>query len=379
VNLQARATTTVGSDNDVFEDLLEAIYADGRAGWAEAELIAVVEAICGAGAPSVWDVLRSLEEAGWLRASYEIAWRARRWWLAAPSLSALDESGRWVVLNGSTPTAIRERFTATVASLGGSATRCPGVGPYSPAMLVAQDADIRDLSAELRWPIALRPTCPVEPAPACWAIGPDKLTSSELTWFWDWDAGRFGQRKQASGPVELARRQREKGDRRDLFTVKDSDETWTTPHRVSAIVEAYRRAGRPLLRRDGDRLIRIPTDGYLPAPIARSAAIHRLRNGGPVSDGDVWRYAYESDASVVASICRVLGKTIIRSEAAIHEPPAEQATSTAPAVAASTPPRLEPIWHRRHPRLARGAMASPTLQKTIEDCIEATRKLGPHQ
>src|SRR2546423_10156932 len=81
-----------------FDDLLEGLYARGTSGWSEFELIATLEGVLGPGAPSSWDVLRSLEESGWLRPVYAITWGVRRWWLTWPHLLSIGAADDFVVL-----------------------------------------------------------------------------------------------------------------------------------------------------------------------------------------------------------------------------------------------------------------------------------------
>jgi len=136
-----------------YDDLLEVVYAGGAKGWSEMELVAVIRQVLGSEGPSPWDVLRSLEEAGWLRSTLCTNWRARRWWLCPPALVAGRERVEpCALLRGATPTVIRARLRRTVQELGGRMISSWGVSPYCPVSCGVIGVEIGALARELAWP-----------------------------------------------------------------------------------------------------------------------------------------------------------------------------------------------------------------------------------
>lgn len=298
-----------------FDDFLEALYASGRSGWAEPELIETMREVLGPSQPSPWDVLRSLEESSWLVCRHAIAWRARRWWLQAPRLFVPGEKSQKIAfLGGSAPEAIRRRFAITTKNLGATFEERRGVGPYSPRLYVARGIQPRLLAEELGWPLEPIPEWPFAAAPSGWPMEASDPSSHQMAGSWDWRRGLFGANPAAtSDPVRLERFIRTRRDRPDLFAVTSEHPSsrWVGSSRVVAVVEAYRRARAPLFVIEGNRLIRLPRDGHLPLPLTLAASFRLGRASGPVRSRDGWRYAYPADKWIVEAVRSTLGATIV--------------------------------------------------------------------
>lgn len=298
-----------------FEDFLEALYASGRSGWAEAELIETMREVLGPNQPSPWDVLRSLEESSWLVCRHAIAWRARRWWLQPPRLFVpREQSQKIALLGGSAPESIRRRFSATATNRGANFEERRGVGPYSPRVCVARGVEPDLLAEELGWPLEPIPEWPFSPAPSGWPMEVLDPSSHEMAGSWDWRRGRFGTNPVfTSDPVRLERFTRARRDRPDFFVVTSErpNSGWVGSSRVVAIVEAHRRKRTPLFSLEGNRLMRLPRDGHLPLPLTLAACLRLGRASGPVRSGDEWGYAYPADEWIADAVRRTLGATIV--------------------------------------------------------------------
>lgn len=313
-----------------FEDFLEALYASGRSGWAEPELIETMREVLGPNQPSPWDVLRSLEECSWLVCRHAIAWRTRRWWLQPPRLFVpREQSQRIALLGGSAPEAIRRRFSATATNLGATVEERRGVGPYSPRLCVACGVEPHRLAEELGWPLEPIPEWPFSTAPSGWPLEASDPGSHEMAGSWDWRRGRFGSNPaHTSDPVRLERFTRARRDRPDLFVVTSEHprSRRVASSRVVAVLEAYRQARVPMFSLEGNRLMRLPHDGHLPLPLTLGACLRLGVASGPVRSRDEWRYAYPADEWIVEAIRTTLGATIIsggRSAAVKGPSPAE--------------------------------------------------------
>lgn len=112
--------------------------------------------VLGSSAPSPWDILRGLVEAEWLIETSNVSWRARRWWLREPTVAklALTDGTFALLLRGSTPTAVRRRFTDTVTASGCTLHVRHGVGSYSPLSMLATGGQLDSVEKELNWPVA---------------------------------------------------------------------------------------------------------------------------------------------------------------------------------------------------------------------------------
>lgn len=300
----ALSEQTICHQTDRFDDLLEAIYALGRSGWTEGALVASVVDMCPG--PQPWDVLRALEEAGWLERRLSQAWRATYWMLLPPVLVPLESSDvSATLLEGASPTAIRARFTRVTCALGGRVEVRRGLGPFSPHTLVAHGPGTDQLAKELGWGVVDRPSGVEGVAPDCWPDGRAATAGFSLHKVWDWRVAGFRKAIDAHGIVGLSWWRREGGDRHDLYAVTGSGAAFTTTSRTIAILEAHRRAGMPLFRRQDGSWLRTAEQGYLPLPIAVQLRREEQLASGPVFVDGRWTYAYGEGAIRVAG--RILG------------------------------------------------------------------------
>lgn len=303
-----------GETATTFDDLLEAIYAEGSNGWSEQELVSATRDILGPEAPSPWDVLRGLYESGWLLPAVSTKWRARRWWLRPAGLVLGSSSGgRFALLKGSAPVAIRRRFVSTAQSLGAQVSLRCGVGPYSPLLLMAHGSAVDSLPSELGWQLEPVPQLPADAAPQCWPADASDPARHIAVATWSWKRGTFLALDDGSdNGVALRRFRRTAGDRPDLYTVEEgSRRHWAGVSRTIAIAEAHRRASVPLFANDGGRIVRLASDGYLPLPLAALSTIRTARYSGPVQIDERWTYAYAMDAHTRLDVRRLLGPTFI--------------------------------------------------------------------
>jgi hypothetical protein len=287
----------VASDEERhFDDFLELVYARGRSGWAEVDLVSEIRTLLPG--PSPWDVLRGLEEGGWLGRTTSVGWRATRHWLIKPMLVPVrtqDLSG--VLLWGSTPTVVRRRFEMTARELGGITVTLQGVGPYSPRLVTALCVDAEKLATELGWHIVDSPTAARIAAPACWPSGKLEARNHRIYRKWDWHLGRFiaCEDRPLAERVSVSQWRREEGDRADLYKVEARGHPpMVFASRCVALAEGHRLNKQPMFRSTLAGLMRIPRDGHLPLPLARSFVREALQASGPVRTSEGWSYAYPS-------------------------------------------------------------------------------------
>lgn len=288
------------------QDLAEVLYAKGAAGWSEADLAAALSKVISSDGPSVWDVLRSLQEVRWLEPTIAVTWRVRRWWLRCPELALVQaRHGPHAVLLGSVPGVLLRRFGATVVEAKGRVAPMMAPSDYCLTPYVAEGVGAKELLDELRWNVAALPGRATLQAPACWPPTHQEPSRHEPVAVWSMASGCFqpagGVSRTAGG---LTRYRRPAGDRADLYTVFDGVgvQPWVSASRTAAVVEAYRLARRPMFAVRGEWLVRLPNDGYLPAPLAEAAMLRTGRVPGPYKDGRRWTYAYPVDAVLLQDL-----------------------------------------------------------------------------
>lgn len=304
-----------------FQDCLEAVYAGGRVGWSEQELVSTMRAVLGDNAPPIWDILRGLMECGWLRPTSNLRWRARRWWLTPPSLIRVRnrEGIEGLLLVGSAPANIRRRFQQTAQAAGCTVMERPGASEYTACMQLARGPALDEVAEELAWAVTEPPICKPMAAPDCWP--PENVDESrhQRVGRWNWAKGGFRSLDTTNpGPVNLERFRRERGDRDDIFVVTGPGSTrYVTTSRTSAIVEAYRRARIAMFRWDGARLVRNSEDGHLVEPLANLAMLSSCRSPGPALMDGRWTYVYGMTADCVGWIRSMFGHAFVDDRSAL--------------------------------------------------------------
>ncbi|MCC8402031.1 hypothetical protein LJ655_09010 [Paraburkholderia sp. MMS20-SJTN17] len=305
-----------------FQDWLEALYAGGRTGWSEQELVPTIRDVLGKDAPPVWDILRGLMECGWLRSTSNLRWRARRWWLTPPSLLNIrnTEGVEGLVLVGSAPANIRHRFRQTAQAAGCTVMKRPGASEYTACMHVATGPALGEVAKELGWVVSERRICAPMAAPDCWPSENVDESRHRRVARWNWDTGGFRSLDTTnSGPVNLERFRRERGDRDDIFVVTGPDSArYVTTSRTSAIIEAHRRARIAMFRWDGSRLVRNSQEGHLVEPLANLAMFSSCRSPGPALVDGRWTYVYEMTADCVGWIRSAFGRAFVQEKSALN-------------------------------------------------------------
>ncbi|WP_143279727.1 hypothetical protein [Bradyrhizobium diazoefficiens] len=291
-------------------DILEAVYAGPKSGWAENELVEILQPVL----PNphfVWDFLRSLAEAEWLEPLVSKSWRARKWRLRKPYLEAVATN--LAIVRGAVGAAARRRLNEAAVAGSADVIVRAGVSVWAPPMLIAR-GDVEALSADLGWGVQQYERPRVRSAPNCWPPEPRSGKGRLLGGIWKFDVGLFLPADKVGpqeGAVRLERLVRDRGDDRDIYRVTANEDTFLTSSRTVAILEAHRRRRDPLFELVSDRFVRRSRSGHLPTAIARALAIRCLRASGPAlrPDGS-WTYLYPSDAETALWVARIFGSAI---------------------------------------------------------------------
>lgn len=297
-----------------FDDLLEVVYVLGRGGWSESELVAAVKDLVPG--PSPWDVIRGLYEAGWLERRVHETWRAISWWLVPPHLVTVpSQKGGGVMLGGSAPSIVRQRFEKTALTLGCTVEKWPGVSSFSLDSIIAKGRLVENLASELGWNVIQSASVSKLIAPKCWPISPVTTTQHVASKAWDWSAGRFSDNGQK--PREdtiLTWWRRPDGDRADVFTVKRNNKLFTTTSRTVALAEAFRQKVVPMFILADGHVLRLPVEGYMPLFLARMFHILSFRASGPLQIQGRWTYGYANTSQAMKLVNQCLGSSFVTSQ-----------------------------------------------------------------
>ncbi|MGY3511272.1 hypothetical protein ACVIQY_004247 [Bradyrhizobium sp. USDA 3051] len=282
------------------DDLMEAVYAGGRRGWAEADLIPLLERII-PDDMNPWDFLRSLQESTVLTPLLRSRHRGRTWILGSVSLVPMRSRGAdFVLVDGCVPAMQRRDFKQAVTALGGNVFRRMAT-PWAVPLMGAIGVTAENLRERLDWPVK-PPTMPGKRAAAFDDDPQRRLEAYRKAYVWSWGTGRFSY-DQASSHVQLARWVHLGERDHDVYVVSASSGERMFVSRCVAIAEAHMQAGKPMYRREADRLVRTGLDGFLPDQIAHWLRYENLSNAQPAPAGG---YSYQASQAQVAAIARLL-------------------------------------------------------------------------
>lgn len=285
---------------EALDDLLEAVYAGGRRGWAEIDLIPLLGRILPADM-SPWDFLRSLQDATILTPLLRARYRGRTWILGQASLVPLrSRTQDFVLTDGCVPALQRRDFEQAVKALDGRVFRRMS-SLWSVPLMGATGVRIERLRQQLDWPLK-SPTMPGRRHAAFDDDPQRRLEAYQREYLWSWDAGRFAF-ESAPSRVRLARWVHLGGRDHDVYVVSAAGRDRMFVSRCGAIVDAHMQAGKAMYRFETDRLIRTGRDGFLPDQIAHWLRYENLANPQPGASGG---YAYEASRGQTAMIANFL-------------------------------------------------------------------------
>ncbi|WP_176599271.1 hypothetical protein [Sphingobium sp. 15-1] len=272
--------------SDPNQDVIEALYASSRSGIGEGEAVAIIGRAHGR---REWDVLRSLQEAGFFDARPRERWKGRVFTLRRPTLTPLRlGSVDGVLVSGAIPARLEADFRATVELQGGKAFRHRVEDALAPPTLGATGLDPVGLAKALGWGL-VAPV--VEPAGSAvkrlieTKIRGDGYIANSV---WDWSLGRFRLGATTTGAVSLMRLVHPDGRDHDVYRVMGRA-VRSFHSRHAAILDAHAEAGIPLFRYASGRIERIAHEGALPLEVSAALRQRTLLNSGAMVGG--WSYA----------------------------------------------------------------------------------------
>lgn len=290
------------------EDLIEAVYAGGRSGWEEVDIVPQIRRWSEAPL-NPWDVLRWLQDSTVVIPVLRPQWRGRTWLLTPPTLTTWTEPEETVILDGCIPARLVGDFLRTVEGAGGAAFRLCRSRQFGLPIYGCHGVGVELLASRLGWKVR-KP----------YAASQDRL-AFDLTarstqgyspaGLWNWRRSRFeAESPENSEAVELKRWVHVGRRDHDLYVVSRGDDRFTFLSRAAAIVCAHSLAARPLFRFDGETLLRLGKEGALPDALAADLRYSCASN--PELNTQDGSYRYAADRASAEKIATTLPNIVER-------------------------------------------------------------------
>lgn len=281
LEVRTQATLTWEPDDPACTDLLEAIYANGRSGWEEAQIVALLR--CADDAMDPWHLLRSMREAGIVEPRLRSGWKGRVWTLKKPSIIEVHRGGQVLALvEGALCERMIEDFKLAVGGFGGAPFRRLGTTPWAAPLLGAQNVPAKMLADRLGWSFVAEPFAPTE-EPMAFAETRHQALHYEPADAWNWPTRRFLPGGGTEDGVRLVRLTHIGQRDHDVYRVEQNGCILHYLSRTAAIASAHVLARSPLFHfnPEAEVITLIGREGGLPDALASEVRRRMLRNSGP--------------------------------------------------------------------------------------------------
>ncbi|MGP4713010.1 MULTISPECIES: hypothetical protein [unclassified Psychrobacter] len=289
-------------------DALEALYARAQAPRSESEVIAILQTALPKRSElkyMVWDVLRSLEEAGWLEQDLNRRWRGRVWRVQAPKI--VLTGGLTAIVEGAI--ANRELEILKVEAIRQNVEIHINAQLEWAAPIISLYGDnIEKLAKELNWSIEIGRNIVAKPAPKCWPVENRSVMGRQLSSIWKAEPGLFVPLEQSiSTDKRLVRFVRD--DDRDVYAI-DEKQIFITTQRNTAILEYARRIKKSVFIYNDGLLKRQSLNGHLPLPIAKWLRRLTGLQSGPAIISKYSQYQYAVSEEQLSQLRIIFGAAI---------------------------------------------------------------------
>lgn len=284
------------------DDLIEAVYAGGRGGWNENELVPMVSEVLQRDA-SAWDFLRSLQEASLLVPYLKPGWKGRTWALRPPTIVSLTGPNIGLaVVDGCVGKRLVDDFRDAVRAMGGRPFLAAGAAKWAPPLIGATGVDAQTLASRLGWKVGSVPVA--GDTPACFEQSDLRHEFYTVASRWNWERGHFvaGQAEDEAA-VQIARWINRGNRDHDVYVVRDRGRETRYASRSSAIAHAHVTRRLAMFKVEEGQMMRTTSEGALPAPVAAWLRYRNLRNSGATG---MRRYAYPVGAGDFAKLSKIL-------------------------------------------------------------------------
>ncbi len=285
------------------DDLVEAVYAGGRSGWDESELIATIQDAFGKQVDP-WSMLRVLADAAVIQPRLRSQWKGRVWTLRPPVLRRV---GSIALAEGAICEKMAQEFRQACVASNVAAFRQSGVQILAPAVVGCDGHGAARVAERLGWSLVSDATHPE---------GRLAFKQSSLTLIgrrpasrWDWAARRFiADEREGTGEVTLTRWAQPSGRDHDVYTV-ESKRDRAHHHllsRTAAVLLAHSLARIPLFAAEDGFLVGLTAEAHLPDKLAAYLRLRHASNAGILGGLRV----YHADSVDLAWLRRLLPAVI---------------------------------------------------------------------
>lgn len=276
---------------DELVTLGEALYERTARGLSFSEAVEIVRKAAGwtEESPSVWDILRSFADAGWLETTFLRHFPVRR--ILQRPLTAASIGSDLVRINGPTPLAVIDRISAAADAAGCAVEKWRGASPWTLPRYVVRSPDESSRREFIRRATLGEPPA-LQQAVADMADC-DGVHGYRVVGRLDEDHGFFATRFDEEMTEGLYRLERPDSNNPFLYrsVVRGrSDHNYGSPS--VALLSHHLRQGKLLFDYDGQFLSPRPARAVLPSSWARWVSDRALCNAGPRRDRGHWRYEY---------------------------------------------------------------------------------------
>ncbi|EGR3415479.1 TPA: hypothetical protein ACPJ1O_000966 [Vibrio diabolicus] len=288
-------------------DVLEAIYARAGATRSERDILSFLKPVL-PGKLNPWDLLRSLEEAGWLKKDVSKKWCGRRWRVLPPRIVKTGH-GR-AIIEGATSFLERELLEVE-AKRHGVNYFFNAEHPWSVPVIGIEGENLQSLADDLNWPLIHAREPLLEPAPSCWFTDSRTHQGRKLESVWCPDTKSFKKSEFRSETEQLQLYRYVRDDSQDFFCITNDEKlVFGYSERLAALLEYSRQTCTSLFASREDSLIRQAKSGYLPLCISKWLRRVTAQQSGPRQDDSEFCYGYGVTSAQLTELKRIFGQAI---------------------------------------------------------------------
>lgn len=290
-------------------DFLEVIYAEGRYGLSESEIIGWIRRAYPNKPVSRWHVLQCLVDAGWLQEAYMSHWPSRIFFLRSMTciIQSTGENCYRLHFDGALPKALRERIRVVLNDNGITMKVGNSISPFAPPPLYAEvsQSKAKVIANKLGVPLENITLTSIPETPI------DLNATMEVLRTWCWSKGQFIETSQVKTPyingVRLDKLRFNAQHGMDRYQVRSGDciNQYFLPQ--IAIRAAYLKASKPLFELNSGELVCLTQQPAMSVELARFWKLQSLTSSGPVEkEPGVYQYIYSCPDEAMLSQCQNL-------------------------------------------------------------------------
>lgn len=288
-------------------DALEAIYARARGRRTERETLNLLKPVLPKNL-NPWDLLRSLEEAGWLEQDVSTKWRGRLWRALPPRL--VTTSAIVAIVEGATGQVELDLLETEAKKLG--IEYCFNAeNPWSVPVIGVTGEGLDRLAEALSWPMVQAKQPLLQSAPHCWLPESRTPQGRQFASAWSSETGRFVRQELDSNSQKIELTRYVRADDQDLFCItKQGQPVFSSSERLVALLELARLNAQPLFIQKNDKLVRQAQWGYLPLCLGQWLRRSTAQQTGPMQSDEGFSYGYSVTAAQLKVLRRIFGQAV---------------------------------------------------------------------